>query len=84
MSLYLSCEGRFLEVENPFTVDPPLLSRRGLLPLSHCCPHPHQPLVRPPPPFLATDEQPLAKNTQIFTILQFFQAFWKFWRFWFL
>ena len=79
MSLYLSCEGRFLEVENPFTVDPHYCPAARFYPFPTVAP-----LVRPhPPPFLSTDEQPLANNTQIFTILQFFQAFWKFWHFWF-
>ena len=36
---------------------------------------PHAALGAPPPPFLATDEQPLAKNTRIYTILEFCSSF---------
>ena len=55
----------------------------------HCSPPtialwPPTPQCNPPlPPFPATDEQPLAKNTQIYTVFTiFFQDFLK--KFWFL
>ena len=47
-------------------------------------PLPHHYYVRPHPLFLATDEQPLAKNTSIYTILQFLSIFLKFFDFLFL
>ena len=55
-----------LEVEDTPTVDPPLLPHP---PPPRCCPPPqcpptHQPPVHPP--WLATDEQPLAKNANIY------------------
>ena len=70
----LWCEGRFLEVENTPTVDPPLLHNppRTVSTLLT----PLLPIPSPVTPWLATDGQPLAKNTQLYTNFHnFFQAF---------
>ena len=67
--------------EDPSTVDTPTIALpRAVTPtpqLAHppLTPHPSA-LDAPLPPFLATDEQPLAKNTQIFLLFyNFSQAF---------
>ena len=75
--LYLWCEGRFLEIEDtpPPLFTPPLLTPPPS-PHRRCCPTPlpFSPHCTPTP--MATDEQPIAKNTQFYTNFRnFFQAF---------
>ena len=57
-------KGQFLEVEDPSTVAPPRLPQ-PLPPPRAVTPTPLLPQSARAPPFLATEEQPIAKNTQI-------------------
>ena len=82
--LYLWREGRFLEVEDTPTVDPPLLPTpalppAALLPPPHCCQPPslhisHPVHIPPPPPWLLTNNRSLKIHNfiLIFTIFSSF------------
>ena len=83
--LYLWCEGRFLKVEDTPSVDPPYCPTRPptrCFPPPQCCP-PISPWCNSPPPlsWLATDEQPLAKNANLYFFAIFFKLFEHFWQF---
>ena len=81
--LYLWCEGRFLEVEDTPTVEPPPPNwpsppPTALLPFHPSVALPICPRYTPPPPhppWLATDEQPLAKNANLHFLQFFFKLF---------
>ena len=69
----LWCEGRFLVVEDTPTVDPPPYCPTP--PPHPCCPQ-SAPRASPiPPPWLATDEQPLAKKAKLYFFAIFFKLF---------
>ena len=66
----------------------PTRPKRAVTSPPHCCPTPHalvSPRYKPPPPFPATDEQPLAKTRKLILFCTiFFKLFENVWNFFIL